>query len=637
MNSSIRPVLWSSLRHACALLLALCLGAAHADDPGSGSLSQAYWEDASGQADFAQARTQTYTPYDGLLNRGYTTSVIWVRLHVQPPADLVPGERIVLRIHPNYLDQITLYDPQASSEVPQQVGDRVDPALQAIASIDFAFVLAPSPTPGAMREVWLRLQTTSSAVLGIEVTNESRFHVRESQTQLMAYGVLALLGVLWAIALSHWLQDRELLTALFLLRTLVYGIGAMLLFGLGRSLLHVWVRPALLDQAFNYMVIGGALLSSMFEIRLLQEWGLKSWALRCAQLMWLIQSFALGCLWFGAAHLALLINAQTLVWGIVLFPYVSIFGLRETNSQVNGLRVGLSRKLLIGYYSSQYVLLMVGMLPLLGVAPASKLSWNIYPIYSLFSSMMMVGLLHYRALLVRQRLHAADLRMALLRQEADTERHQREAQSRWLSLLMHEIKNPLTVIEMAQHKSNAGYQAVVRQNVAAIRHVLDRNLLFEKLGDDQLTFHKQRLSLGDCLADVIDEANLDEQRFEFAHLVDGEQCVYTDPECMRLMLSNLLGNALKYSPTTDKIKVEILQDDGHRARLGIAVSNRVGLAGRPDGELVFQKYYRGAAVQSIPGTGLGLHLVRKLAEQLGGECRYVPDSEFVRFELWLPV
>lgn len=644
--TSLRTHAWpvgvlAAWRHACwgawLLSLSLFLGLAHAEGPNEGGLRQAYWEDASGQADFAHARTQVYTPYQGLLSRGYTPAAIWVRLVIPPPPDLAPGERIVLRIHPNYLDQITLYDPLAPEVEPQQAGDRADPSLQAIASIDFAFVLAP--TPGTAREVYLRLQTTSSAMMLIEVMGESRFHVREHEAQLKAYGALALLVLLWAIVFSHWLQDRDLLTALFLLRPVIYGAGAVLSLGLGRALLFPWVPPALLDQAFNHLTLLGTLVSIVFEIRLLQEWGMKPWARRGGQGLCLLASCVLGCLWFGQTRLALMLNAQLVILTPVLLLLISLFGLRETHSQMHGFQALLSRKLLIAYYSSLFVLLMAGVLPLLGFGAAGELSCNIALVYSLFSCVLLAGLLHQRAVLMRQRLHAIGLDAALLRQQADTERHHREAQSRWLRLLMHEIKNPLAAIEAAQHRANLGNEALVSKNVAAIRHVLDRSLSLDKLEAGQLQTVRQPCLLTDCLSEVIDENEIDEKRLDLLNLRD-DLVITTDQACLHILLGNLLSNAFKYGDPHAPVRFEVLREargtDAPQPWVGIAIGNRPGFSGWPDPAQVFEKYYRANATQNTPGTGMGLYLVQQLALLLGGECHYRPTSEHVRFELWLP-
>jgi signal transduction histidine kinase len=68
----------------------------------------------------------------------------------------------------------------------------------------------------------------------------------------------------------------------------------------------------------------------------------------------------------------------------------------------------------------------------------------------------------------------------------------------------------------------------------------------------------------------------------------------------------------------------------------VSVTNRPGLAARPDPHRVFLKYYRSPGAMKQSGTGLGLFLVARLAQRLGGRCELRPDDQHVRFDLWLP-
>jgi signal transduction histidine kinase len=77
------------------------------------------------------------------------------------------------------------------------------------------------------------------------------------------------------------------------------------------------------------------------------------------------------------------------------------------------------------------------------------------------------------------------------------------------------------------------------------------------------------------------------------------------------------------------------QADG-RSGLSLRVSNAPGVAGLPDADQVFAKYYRSPAAQRQSGTGLGLFLSHNLAQQIGAELRYQPTDSLIQFELWLP-
>ena len=104
------------------------------------------------------------------------------------------------------------------------------------------------------------------------------------------------------------------------------------------------------------------------------------------------------------------------------------------------------------------------------------------------------------------------------------------------------------------------------------------------------------------------------------------------------IVGNLLDNADRYSDKQEPVfmRAEAKQNAAGAQGVSITVSNRPRSWEWPDPEKVFKKYYRSAGSESISGTGLGLYLVRSLARLVGGDCLYVPDDKFVRFELWLP-
>lgn len=102
---------------------------------------------------------------------------------------------------------------------------------------------------------------------------------------------------------------------------------------------------------------------------------------------------------------------------------------------------------------------------------------------------------------------------------------------------------------------------------------------------------------------------------------------------MRVVLSNLIENALKYSSFKSPVNVTL---DGGDQTLTIIVKNQIGGAGFPDPEKVFDKYYRASMARQQTGSGLGLYLVKAFVTLLGGNVRYEPRNEHIRFVVRLP-
>jgi K+-sensing histidine kinase KdpD len=112
----------------------------------------------------------------------------------------------------------------------------------------------------------------------------------------------------------------------------------------------------------------------------------------------------------------------------------------------------------------------------------------------------------------------------------------------------------------------------------------------------------------------------------------------SDMQCIQIITNNLIDNALKHGDVQSQVQITLIQhaSQDHRAGLLLSVINQPGPSGWPDADQLFIKYYRSSHAKRQSGTGLGLYLSYKLAARLGGELRYRPDSQHIRFELWLP-
>jgi signal transduction histidine kinase len=88
-------------------------------------------------------------------------------------------------------------------------------------------------------------------------------------------------------------------------------------------------------------------------------------------------------------------------------------------------------------------------------------------------------------------------------------------------------------------------------------------------------------------------------------------------------LTNLLSNAVKYSPGTQEIRVSVLPDRGFAA---ISVADTGDGIPPSDLERVFDRFYKGTPEKGEPGAGLGLYLVRMIAEAHEGNVAAVSKS-----------
>jgi K+-sensing histidine kinase KdpD len=167
-------------------------------------------------------------------------------------------------------------------------------------------------------------------------------------------------------------------------------------------------------------------------------------------------------------------------------------------------------------------------------------------------------------------------------------------------------------------------------------NVIERCLQTAQLGDRQLTAH---LAPTDVVGIVRDAVSCCKQPAQVHMDLPQQSFANTDKQLLFIVLSNLLENACKYAATDTPIRVRLQSvpaPASSQSVLQIEVSNSPGIAGWPDADKVFEKYYRSPHARRQAGTGLGLFLVRNLVHILGGRIDYAPSNSAIRFVVQLP-
>jgi len=202
----------------------------------------------------------------------------------------------------------------------------------------------------------------------------------------------------------------------------------------------------------------------------------------------------------------------------------------------------------------------------------------------------------------------------------------REQQQRLVTDASHELRTPITSLrtnlEYMQRSSSIGDDER--------RQIMD-DVLFEL---DQLT------GLVTELVDLAtDQHHMDEaERIELDELVDAvvqrhqrrTSCsiVYTAtssqimaaPALIERAVSNMIDNALKWNPPNSSIQVEV--ENG-----SIRVSDKGPGIPVEEHEQIFERFYRTEEARSLPGSGLGLSIVRHVAESFGGQAQIIDRDE----------
>ena len=600
-------------------------------------LEQSFWTDTTGSASFEQARSASYTPYKGVLSKGFSRDVQWVRLKID---GVQPGvtDKLVLRIRPVFLDQITLFDPleQDPGRASRTTGDRTPFATTEFESLNHAFVI---PAHQAPRHVWLRLSTSSTQLMHVEALSQ-REMLREEHALWLAYS--ALLAVLFSCLLwvfISWLQDRDPVNGVFVLRQSVLLVYTACYLGYHRVLFDGVLSSQHQDLFYSWALLVSTTLTFLFEYRLLHEYAISRWGRSVLRTGLAASLLVLVLMLVGRSDWALPLNTLLVGLGMLSMFVISVF--IRPRAPAEALALGhylLPKRAIAAYYGLAVTLLAVTIMPSLGLIQGTLISIYGVLLYGLLSGLVMTSLLIVRSRQMERLRREQANHLFLSREQLAIETRRRQDQSQLLNMLMHELKTPLAVIDLAlkDRAATDKAQSYVGRAIDNMKSILNRCVQTDRLVERPFEAQAQRFDLARQLQQWVQDNPQAEGRMTLQ--IAPAAPVETDLQCVQIITSNLIENALKYGDPQQPVGVT-LQPQPHadgRSGWSLQVCNAPGAAGLPDADKVFAKYYRSAAAQRQSGTGLGLFLSHNLAQQIGAELRYQPTDTHICLELWLP-
>ncbi len=618
------------------LQLAAFLPSAHAQTRDY-IVARSYVVDPDASLDLDAVKAKPALPYEGVLGRGFTGAATWLKLTVAPAPAAGPDHRLMLRVRPSYLDQVRLFDPLDNSGRPRITGDHTDWQFGELKSLNHGFFIPASDKP---RDIWLRLKTTSSSLIHVDALTLDDAQ-QADRTQEMLYGLMMGVLVLFFLwALLQWLLQRESLMVAFLASQLAAVFYAATYVGYTR-LFSAGILPTLAVERFNNAIICTYVVTGLlFHYRFLAEFKASRLGLRLlAATGALAFAFEMVQLSLGNVMSAMRVN----MWVVTLIPLLTLalaLSCRAWKDSDEEERPALPKWGLVLFYMSLGSVLVLGVMPTHGFASAPDLNLHVYLIHGLMTGVILLVLLQVRAIRVEQSRNRAHLRAHSAAQQFEAEKQKAQLQGRFMEMLAHELKTSLSVLHMVfgAPKPTPDLIEHGRRTVNNINQLIERCLQAEKFDDDEIISHLEPFEIDALLDDVIskipDAARISVEK-------PAGLSVHSDWQIFKSVVSNLIDNALKYSSPDSTVRVRATKSerDG-KAGCEISVDNTLaqgpGSAGFPDREQLFKKYYRADSARKHSGSGLGLYLVSNFMRLLGGEVRYEPLENSVRFSVWLP-
>lgn len=211
------------------------------------------------------------------------------------------------------------------------------------------------------------------------------------------------------------------------------------------------------------------------------------------------------------------------------------------------------------------------------------------------------------------------------------ERELRQLKSEFVSLVSHEFRTPLEVImssadnlsryhDRLAPEKRADLLRNINKSVRRMAGMMEEVLVLGRLESERMTFSPRPIDLAAFCRRVCDElASATGTRCPIRLQTELAGAAHGDESLLRHIFANLISNAVKYSPEGAPVEFSVARE---RALAVCRIADRG--CGIPDADRarLFEAFHRGANVRHIPGTGLGLLIVRRCVELHGGEIEF---------------
>lgn len=207
-----------------------------------------------------------------------------------------------------------------------------------------------------------------------------------------------------------------------------------------------------------------------------------------------------------------------------------------------------------------------------------------------------------------------------------------EIRSRFVSMVCHEFRNPLNNIAFAVSSlqrydrqlsatQKIEYLSDIETNIERMTQMTDELLVIGKIDTEKINIEVEKLDLVQFCQELVVEFKQTHLSSKIKFTSDRTQLqIKIDYRLLRSILINILSNSVRYSPKNSLIKLK-LTTTNHLIKF-IIEDQGIGIPPE-DLTAVFEPFHRGKNVSNIPGTGLGLNIVKRFVDILEGEINII--------------
>lgn len=223
-----------------------------------------------------------------------------------------------------------------------------------------------------------------------------------------------------------------------------------------------------------------------------------------------------------------------------------------------------------------------------------------------------------------------------IRESLRVERELNELKTKFLSMVSHEFKTPLSGILTSatlagkypntdQQDKRTRHLQLIEDKVKYLNNILNDFLSVEQLEYGRTKYKMECFPLSKILNEVIYSANMllkEGQSIDYPENIE-DIILVCDETVLEIILSNLINNAVKYSSENTDIKIIVAQEEEFFTMQ--IIDRGIGIPEKEQ-KHIFNRYFRAENALLNEGTGIGLNIVKGHIENLGGTIHFESEE-----------
>lgn len=626
------------------------------------SASAEYLEDPTGTLTLEDVQSGTHAFRSWMepgthLNFGFTSSAYWIRIPLQR-VDSAQSHWL-LSVSYSHLQSLDFHAPgqpavQTGSERP----------LDSRPFYDRHFVF-PLHVDTEKSHYYIRATSRYALTVPLVLWEPNAYRAQQHRFDALQFLYFGGFFVLTLFGLAIYLGIRNSLFAIYSAYTSSAGVG--ILSGNGYGRLYLWPNWPLFDEVSQSLFLSLTAFCAAWFARRLTRLSMESWLGKCLLLSQILFGlvFVLTLLQLKLPFLLRPANQILMINGVVLGLLVTLAGWHGLKQKISGVRFFLACWIVLWIGACVATLRAFGWVPSTGLTSyavqitmavdtllvALALGDLLREEHKAYVATQQKALEANQSLLEMSQASEEKLKQAVrerteqLQASLEQEKHLREQYVRIGSMISHEFRTPLSIIQGQASLMRKEYENgidEVKKRLEAIGGATDRlKVMFDKwLYSDALNETLEKLDLKPLDLDVW----LQELLETHTHLLPNHQVnlkigmesviVLADEYHLDLAISNLIDNATKYAPGQSTITIESRSTPGF---VGIAVTDQGPGIPLEAQDKVFKEFFRVAPESQIRGVGLGLSIVQRIVRAHKGHVTL--DSrpgQGATFCIWIP-